>query len=106
MREFSPGHVARLSEQCELEVEAVMLLFAVLKNMTTDSDTCRLALMRHAALTTTTAWVRALVLLYYCFTSLLLLYYCFTTALLLYYSRSCAAPPSPPPPLISLSLQT
>jgi hypothetical protein len=83
-----------------------MLLFAVLKNMTTDSDTCRLALMRHAALTTTTAWVRALVLLYHCFTSLLLIHYCFTTALLLYYSRSCAAPPSPPPPLISLSLQT
>jgi hypothetical protein len=75
--------VARLSEQCELEVEAVMLLFAVLKNMTTDSDTCRLALMRHAALTTTTAWVRALVLLYHCFTALLLIHYCFTTALLL-----------------------
>jgi hypothetical protein len=55
------GHIARLSEQCEQEVEAVMLLFAVLKNMSTDSDEVRRSLMRHSVLSTVTAWVRALV---------------------------------------------
>ena len=43
----SRPHLTRL---CEQEVEAVMLLFAVLKNMSSDSDAARLLLMRQGSL--------------------------------------------------------
>ena len=55
------GHIARLSDQCEQEVEAVMLLFAVLKNMSSDSDSSRNLLLGIGALEKATSWMRALV---------------------------------------------
>ena len=39
-----------MTRLCEQEVEAVMLLFAVLKNMSSDSDAARLLLMRQGSL--------------------------------------------------------
>ena len=55
------GHMARLSDQCEQEVEAVMLLLAVLKNMSADSSSARELMIGEAGLDVVTSWLRALV---------------------------------------------